>query len=152
MTLATLCYIQQNNQTLMLHRVKKDRDSHQGKFVALGGKLEPGESPEECIIREVKEECGLKITNPQFKGFLTFHNPGKDNNWYVFVFIANQFTGELHKSNEGRLEWVDSSKLLDLDMWEGDRLFTPWLLKPGIFSGKLIYQDDKLVDHQVVFY
>lgn len=152
MKLATLCYVKHNGKTLMIHRVKKEDDMHKGKWNGLGGKLEEGETPEECVIREVKEEAGLKIENPILKGFLTFPKFSHNEDWYVFVFIAKKFRGELIDSKEGELAWIDDKKLLKLDLWEGDRIFLKWLEKKGFFSGKFMYRNGKLIEHQVVFY
>ncbi|NMC14045.1 MAG: 8-oxo-dGTP diphosphatase [Chloroflexi bacterium] len=152
MKLATLCYIKHAGKTLMIHRIKKANDMHQGKWNGLGGKLEPGETPEECVIREVREESGLIIHNPTLKGILTFPLFANNEDWYAFVFTATQFNGELINSREGDLAWIDDDKLLSLPLWEGDLIFLPWLNNEGFFSGKFVYQDDRLVDHCVVFY
>jgi 8-oxo-dGTP diphosphatase len=152
MKLATLCYLKADGKTLMIHRIKKADDMHQGKWNGLGGKLEPGESPEECAIREVQEESGLIIRNPMMRGFLTFPGFVNDEDWYAFVFVADQFEGQLIESSEGVLAWIEDRQLLELDLWEGDRIFLPWLEKPGFFSGKFVYQDGHLVEHSVVFY
>ena len=152
MKLATLCYVRRDGQTLMIHRVKKDNDIHQGKWNGLGGKLNPGESPDECAVREIYEESGLRVRDPQLKGFLTFPAFAKDEDWYVFVYVAKDFEGELIDSPEGDLRWVDDADLTSLNLWEGDPIFLPWLDKPGVFSGKFTYKDGKLVSHDVVFY
>jgi 8-oxo-dGTP diphosphatase len=150
--LATLCYLRKNHHTLMVHRVKKQNDMHQGKWNGLGGKLEPGESPEECAIREIAEESGLQVSNPEFKGILTFPAFDEIEDWYCFVFVLRQFSGELIDSVEGTLRWVPDAELLALNLWEGDRIFLPWLDRGGIFSAKFIYEHGKLVEHSVVFY
>ena len=152
MKLATLCYIQKDNKTLMLHRVKKEDDMHQGKWNGLGGKFEPGESPEECVIREIREECGLTLKNPILKGIMTFPQFSKGEDWWAFIFIAREFEGSLKESSEGDLEWIDNDKLFDLDLWDGDKIFIEWLKKKGFFSAKFIYKDGKLTKHSVVFY
>lgn len=152
MKLATLCYIKHAGKTLMIHRIKKANDMHQGKWNGLGGKMEPGETPEECVIREVREESGLTIHNPVLKGILTFPLFSINEDWYAFVFVAHEFEGELINSNEGELAWIDDDKLLSLPLWEGDLIFLPWLNQAGIFSGKFVYRDGRLVDHSVVFY
>ena len=152
MKLATLCYVRRDGQTLMIHRVKKDNDIHQGKWNGLGGKLNPGESPDECAVREIYEESGLRVRDPQLKGLLTFPAFAKDEDWYVFVYVAKDFEGELIDSPEGDLRWVDDADLTSLNLWEGDPIFLPWLDKPGVFSGKFTYKDGKLVSHDVVFY
>jgi 8-oxo-dGTP diphosphatase len=153
MKLATLCYVRQGGKTLMIHRVKKANDMHLGKWNGLGGKLNPGETPEECALREIYEESGLTAYQPQFKGFLTFPAFTEEEDWYAFVFVVEKFEGELmDSSEEGFLQWVDDADLLDLNLWEGDRIFLPWLTEPGFFSGKFVYQNGKLLSHEVVFY
>jgi 8-oxo-dGTP diphosphatase len=152
MKLATLCYLKMDGKTLMIHRVKKENDMHHGKWNGLGGKLNPGESPEDCVIREVREESGLIIIDPLLKGFLTFPKFANDEDWYAFVFVARKIEGQLIESEEGVLKWIDDEHLLNLDLWEGDLIFLPWLERPGIFSGKFIYREGKLVEHSEVFY
>lgn len=152
MKLATLCYIRQDGKTLMVHRVKKANDMHQGKWNGLGGKLNPGETPEECAAREILEESGLSAQNLRLKGLLTFPAFAEEEDWYAFVFVATQVTGELIDSPEGNLRWVEDEKLLDLELWAGDRIFIPWLDRPGFFSGKFVYRNGTLIDHSVVFY
>jgi len=152
MKLATLCYLRKNNQTLMLHRIKKENDMHEGKWNGLGGKLEPGESPEECAIREIKEESGLDVVNPELKGVLTFPKFSKGEDWYVFLFVFTEFSGQLINSDEGHLEWIDNKNLLDLPLWEGDKIFLKWLNEEIFFSAKFVYRDEKLIEHSVVFY
>ncbi len=152
MKLGTLCYIEKDNKTLMVHRVKKQNDFHEGKYNGLGGKLEIGESPEECVIRELIEETGLIIKNPKLKGILTFPKFDNIEDWYVFVFTANEFTGELIDSPEGNLKWVDNDKLLDLNLWDGDKIFIPWLKQDKFFSGKFTYDKGKLQEYSVCFY
>lgn len=152
MKLATLCYVKYGGKTLMIHRIKKENDVHQGKWNGLGGKLNPGESPEECVIREVREESGLEIQKPQLKGILTFPEFAKGEDWYAFVFVAREFDGALRDSPEGYLKWIDDDKILDLELWEGDRFFLPYLDRPGIFSGKFVYHEGQLVSHWMVHY
>ena len=136
----------------MLHRIKKKDDIHSGKWNGLGGKVIPGETPEECIIREVCEESGMKIVRPELKGHLTFPKFSNDEDWYVFVFIATDFSGELIDSPEGELRWIDDSEVPKLNLWEGDLIFLQWLKKSHFFSGKLEYKDGRLERHDVVFY
>jgi len=152
MKLATLCYVRNNGNTLMIYRNKKKNDVHEGKWNGLGGKLENGESPEECVIREVKEESGLDIKCPRLHGFLTFPLfDGKDD-WYVFVYSSDEFSGELIDSHEGRLDWIPTNKVLDLNLWEGDKYFLDWLIQGKFFSAKFIYDDGKLKDYSVTFH
>ena len=152
MQLATLCYVIDEDKTLMLHRIKKKNDVHEGKWNGLGGKFEQGETPEECAIREVKEECGLLMKNPKLHGFITFPLFDGKKDWYVFVFSAREFEGELIDSQEGKLEWIPNNKLLDLNLWEGDKIFIPWLKKDKFFSAKFVYENGKFIEHNVEFY
>lgn len=152
MQLATLCYVIDNDKTLMLHRIKKKNDVHEGKWNGLGGKFEHGETPEDCVIREIKEESGLLIKNPKLHGFITFPMFDGKKDWYVFLFTAREFEGELIDSVEGKLEWIPNDKLLNLNLWEGDRIFIPWLLDDKFFSAKFVYENGKFIDHKVSFY
>jgi len=136
----------------MIHRIKRENDMHMGKWNGLGGKLEPGETPEECAIREVLEESGLKVRNPKFKGLITFPGFANEEDWYTFIFVIEHFEGELIDPSEGYLEWIEDTKLLDLPLWEGDHIFLKWLDRPGFFSGKFIYKNGKFIEHSVVFY
>ena len=147
MKLATLCYIRKSGKTLMLHRVKKRDDIHEGKWNGLGGKFEPGESPEDCVLREVKEETGLKIESPLLKGVLTFPDFAKGEDWYVFVFTASRFSGRLTDSDEGELKWIKNSELLKLNLWEGDKVFLKKLDKKAFFSGKFHYKNGRLTGY-----
>ena len=149
--LATLCYVKHNGYTLMVHRNKKANDMHEGKWNGLGGKFEAGETPEECVIREVYEESGLTIRNPRLCGLLMFPNfRGMD--WYVFVFTTHEFSGELIDSPEGRLEWIADGKVLELTRWESDHIFMPWIQEGKFFSAKFEYEGDQLRGHTVVFH
>lgn len=151
---ATLCYVQDQREgrTLMLHRIKKKNDVHEGKYNGLGGKLEPGESPEECVVREVKEESGLDIFHPRLRGVMTFPEFDGVNDWYVFLYTADSFEGELTQTVEGNLEWVPTERLHELPLWEGDYMFLDWLKKEKFFSAKFIYREKQLIERQVVFY
>ena len=151
MILATLCYLKRAGQTLMVYRNKKPNDMHTGKWNGLGGKFEPGESPEECVIREVREESGLEIRKPQLHGLLMFPN-FKGDDWYVFVFTAREFGGALIDSPEGRLEWIPDEKLTSLNLWESDHIFFPWLERNKFFSAKFIYHGDQMKSYEVAFH
>ena len=154
MKLATLCYVtdKKNNSTLMIHRVKKENDYHHGKWNGLGGKFEPGESPEECAIREIKEESGLVVKDIFLKGMITFPLfDGKDD-WYVFLFVTDNFEGDLIDSNEGNLAWIPNDKLTEINLWDGDKIFIPWLSGDKFFSAKFNYKDGEFVDFSVNFY
>ena len=154
MKLATLCYVidKKKNRTLMLHRVKKVNDVHEGKWNGLGGKLEIGESPEECVIREVKEESGLSISDLKLHGFITFPLFDGIDDWYVFVFTAENYFGEIIESAEGNLEWIPSESITALNLWDGDAIFLKWLKEDKFFSAKFIYEKGMLKNHSVIFY
>lgn len=137
---------------MMVHRVKKPNDIHEGKWNGLGGKLEPGETPEECARREILEESGLEVGRLSLKGFLSFPEFAHGEDWYAFVFVGEEPRGALIDSPEGELAWVETSILTDLPLWEGDRYFLPWLDRPGFFSAKFAYRKGALVEHSVVFY
>jgi 8-oxo-dGTP diphosphatase len=150
--LATLCYVQRGSQTLMLHRVTKAGDVHKGKWNGLGGKFLPGESPEDCVIREVKEECGLRIKNPSLRGVIMFpeFTPGID--WMVFVYTASRFAGKVRPSNEGILQWIPTKNIPTLPLWPGDRIFLTWLKQPRFFSARFVYKNKKFKGHTVFFH
>ncbi len=123
-----------------------------GKWNGLGGKLDAGESPEDCVVRELREESGLTVLAPRLRGMLTFpaFKPGED--WLVFVYTADRFEGELGPCAEGDLEWVPDAKIASLPLWEGDKIFLPWLDGDKFFSGKFVYRDGRLVSHDASFY
>jgi len=151
MILATLCYVKQDGKTLMVHRNKKPNDVHEGKWNGLGGKFEAGETPEMCIQREVREEAGLVIQNPRLHGLLMFPNfRGVD--WYVFVFTATEFSGELIDSPEGKLEWIPDEQLASLNRWASDQIFTPWIQDGKFFSAKFEYDGDVMQKYDVTFH
>lgn len=152
MKLATLCYVFDKNRVLMMNRNKRENDIHLGKWNGLGGKFNNGETPEECVIREVYEESGLLITNPILKGFLTFPAFDDEDDWYVFVFIAKEFTGKIRESLEGELEWIEWEEVFNLPLWEGDKYFLEWLHQDRFFSAKFIYKNSNYITHSVIFY
>ena len=145
MRLTTLCYIEKDEKYLMLHRTKKKKDENHDKWIGVGGKFEAGESPDECVIREVKEETGLTLTKYQFRGIVTFCSDEWEDE-YMHLFTATEFEGNLIECNEGTLEWVDKEKVLSLPTWEGDHLFLERLLSgnPSFFSLKVEYEGDRL--------
>lgn len=145
MKLTTLCYIERDNAYLMLHRVSKKHDVNKDKWIGVGGHFEPGESPEECVLREVKEETGLTLTSWKFRGFITFSSEGWEDE-YISLFTADGFTGEQLACDEGVLEWVGKEEVLNLNLWEGDKIFFR-LMNEGrpFFSLKLSYQGNRLV-------
>jgi 8-oxo-dGTP diphosphatase len=150
--LGTLCYVRHNGKTLMLHRIKRENDMHAGKWNGLGGKFEPGETPEACAVREIHEESGVTVTNLQLRGILTFPVFADEVDWMAFVFTADYAGGELIESPEGVLAWIDDDDLLDLELWPGDRIFIPWLDEAPFFSARFDYDDGEFVGHEVVFY
>lgn len=149
---ATLCYVRSGGRTLMLHRDKKPGDAHRGKWNGLGGKLDPGESPDECVVREVREESGLRLSGPRLRGVLTFPSFAAGQDWIVFVYTATRFEGELSDCAEGTLSWIEDSALPGLELWEGDRVFLPWLEQERFFSAKFVYRDGRLAGHEVAFH
>ena len=141
----TLCYIEREGQYLMLHRVKKKNDINQNKWVGVGGKFEDKESPEECLLREVKEETGLTLTRYAYRGLVTFVSDRWETE-YMHLFTADGFEGEMIECNEGDLEWVDKSAVQDLPIWTGDKIFLDLLTREvPFFSLKLSYEGDTLV-------
>lgn len=146
MKLTTLCYIEKDDKYLMIHRIKKKHDVNKDKWIGIGGKFERGESPEDCILRETKEETGLTLTSYRLRGVLTFvYNDDDAEMEYIFLYTADGFTGELADCNEGTLEWVSKTEINSLNLWEGDRIFHRLLDEEApFFSLKLRYQDDLL--------
>lgn len=140
----SLCYIEQNNSYLMLHRVKKVNDENHDKWIGIGGKFEEAESPEDCMRREMLEETGLTPRNWQYRGIVTFVS----DEWgteYMHLFKCTGFTGEVKECDEGVLEWIGKDKLLSLPIWEGDKIFLRLLdTDCPFFSLKLCYSGDKL--------
>lgn len=142
----TLCYLERNGQYLMLHRVKKQNDASQGKWIGVGGKCEADESPDECMLREVREETGLTVTAWRYRGIVTFIS----DIWpceYMHLFTADRWEGRETDCDEGDLQWVDKERLFDLTLWPGDRIFLRLLMDPSqpFFSLKLVYCGDDLV-------
>ena len=146
---ATLIYVERDNKILMLHRVKKENDIHEGKWNGLGGKMELGESPEECAKREMYEESGLRAIELDFAGHIFFPDFAKGNDWSVFIFHCCKFKGDLSESDEGDLHWIDKEKILDLNLWEGDRLFIPKVLSGEHFLAKFVYEDGKVTFYNI---
>ena len=141
----SLCYLERGGQYLMLHRVKKENDENHDKWIGVGGKFEPGESPEDCVCREVREETGLRLTDYRYCGIVTFVN----GDWteYMHLFHATGFTGALRECDEGVLEWVPIEQINALPAWEGDKIFLA-LMQQGrpFFSLKLVYEGEHLAE------
>ena len=153
MKTTTLCYIENNDQYLMLHRIKKQNDMNEGKWIGVGGHVEDQETPEECLVREVKEETGFTLTSYKFRGLVTFINNECESE-LMCVFTADGYTGELIECNEGELCWIDKNTVPELPAWEGDKVFLDLLLsgEERFFSIKLQYEDDKLVGKSINLY
>ena len=144
--LTTLCYIEKDGKYLMLHRVKKEKDVNKDKWIGIGGHFEEGESPEECLLREAKEETGLTLLSWQFRGIVTFIADGWPTE-YMCLYTADAFVGVLRECSEGTLEWVKIDELDKLNLWEGDRIFFGLLAEErSFFSLKLRYEGDHLAE------
>ena len=139
MKLTTVCYIESQGKYLMLHRIKKENDVNRDKWIGVGGKVEPGESPEDCVRREVLEETGLTLLSYRFRGMVTFVD---DAGWqeYMCLFTADRYEGTLSDCDEGELAWIEKEAVQKLPIWEGDKLFFRLLEeKAPFFSLKLVY-------------
>ena len=141
----TLCYIEKDGYYLMMYRVKKKNDVNKGKWIGVGGHCEEGESPDECVIRETKEETGLTLHNAQARGLVTFVS----NKWemeYMHLFTSDDFEGEVTECDEGELAWIAKDKITELPLWEGDKIFLELLARDvPFFQLKLEYHDDTLL-------
>ncbi len=145
--LSTLCYIEQDGKYLMLHRTVKENDINKDKWIGVGGHFEKGESPEECLLREVWEETGYTLTSWRYRGIVTFVY-GEDVVEYMSLYTADGFTGTPIACDEGELEWVEKSKIGELELWEGDRIFFELLEnEQPFFSLKLVYNTDDVLEY-----
>ena len=145
MILSTLCYIEKDGCWLMLHRVKKKNDLNHDKWIGVGGKFEEGESPEDCLLREVGEETGLTLTDYRFRGLVTFVSDEAPTE-YMHLFTATGFTGTLRDCDEGTLEWVPKPEVENLPIWQGDKIFLRLLAEGApFFHLELTYHGDTLV-------
>ena len=152
MRLTTLCYIEKDNKYLMLHRTKKEIDFNKDKWIGVGGKFEENETPEECLLREVKEETGLTLLNYRLRGIITFISDIYETE-YMYLYTADKFFGDIIDCDEGELAWVDKKDVPALPLWEGDREFLKLMDEyEGFFSMKLRYNGDKLTEHSVIKY
>jgi len=141
---STLCYIEKDGKYLMLHRVKKESDANKDKWIGVGGKFEEGESPEDCVRREVMEETGLTLTEFAYRGLVTFVSDRWEGE-YMHLFTATGFEGDIKDCDEGVLEWISKEELMKLPMWEGDRIFLDLIASPcPFFSLKLRYEGERL--------
>ena len=144
---STLCYIEREHQYLMLHRTVKEKDVNRDKWIGVGGHFEGKESPEECLLREVKEETGYTLTSWRYRGILTFVY-GEDIVEYISLYTADGFEGDPIPCDEGELEWVEQDRIGELDIWEGDKIFFR-LLKENrpFFSQKLVYDTKDVLQY-----
>ena len=146
MRLTTLCYIERDGAYLMLHRTKKENDQSHDKWLGVGGKFEDGESPEDCMLREVFEETGLILKDYAFRGIVTFVSDRWETE-YMHLFTAAEYEGEPGECSEGVLEWVPKEKVTELKLWEGDRIFLERLNESrDFFSLKVVYEGETLKD------
>jgi hypothetical protein len=152
MKMTTLCYIENNDCYLMLHRTKKKKDVNKDKWIGVGGHAEGNETPQECLLREVKEETGLSLTSYKFRGLITFISDEYEAEM-MCLFTADGYTGELITCDEGELEWVKKSDVPQLPTWEGDAQFLKLLLEDEkrFFAMKLRYEGERLVEKSVEF-
>ena len=148
----TLCYIEQDDKYLMLHRVKKEHDENHDKWIGVGGKFEDGESPEDCLLREVKEETGLTLKTFSYRGIVTFVSDEYGTE-YMHLFTATEYEGELQDCDEGELVWIPKTDIVKLNLWEGDKVLLRLLDESKeFFSLKLTYRGDTLVETVVTRY
>lgn len=139
-----LCYLKKDDQYLLLFRNKKKNDYNEGKWIGVGGKLEPGETPNEAAVREVKEETGLDVHSLEIAGEVIFIN----DNYHeiMYVYEISDFSGSLISCNEGELRWIPINDIYDYPMWEGDKSFLPLLINhQPYFKLKVTYQQNILV-------
>ena len=142
----TLCYLERGDEYLMLHRTKKKNDENHDKWIGVGGKFEAGESPEDCMHREIFEETGLTVTDYRYRGIVTFVSDIYETE-YMHLFTVTDWTGEARECDEGELAWIKKQKLFDLTMWQGDRIFLKLLQEDvPFFSLKLTYRGDELIE------
>lgn len=149
--ITTLCYIEKDGKYLMLHRTKKQNDINSGKWLGVGGKLEKTETPEQCLLREIREETGLKAKSYDFRGIVIF-NYNNDEPLYMYLYTCDSFEGKLEECDEGDLKWIDKKDIFSLNLWEGDKIFLKLIKeKYPFFYLTLNYKNDNLLSHKLEF-
>lgn len=142
----TLCYIEKGDSYLLLHRISKKNDINKDKWIGVGGKFEDRESPEDCLLRETREETGLTLTSYRLRGIITFISNEQPAE-YMFLYTADGYEGEIGACDEGTLEWVKKKEMYHLNLWEGDKIFLKLLEEEHpFFSLKLTYEGDHLLE------
>ena len=140
----SLCYIERGDEYLMLHRVKKENDINKDKWIGIGGKFEEGESPEDCMRREMLEETGLRAESWRYRGIVTFVPEGGETE-FMHLFTVSDYSGTPRDCDEGELRWIKKSLLPQMDIWEGDKIFLRLLEEDAaFFSLKLCYSGSRL--------
>ena len=152
MILSTLCYIEKDEKYLMLNRTKKEKDINKDKWIGIGGKVEDGESPEECLIREVKEETGFTLKKYKLRCLVTYVSTTWETE-YMYVFTSNEYEGQQIECNEGALEWIEKEQITKLNTWEGDKIFIDKIQnEDGFFTIKFEYDGEKLIKYELKEY
>lgn len=150
--ITTLCYLEKDSKYLMLHRNKREVDINKGKWVGVGGKLEKNETPEQCLKREVREETGYELKSYDFKGLVVF-NYNEDEPLFMYLYTSSDFSGtQKEECEEGELRWIEKNEVLNLNLWEGDRIFLELLYKNSpFFYLTMNYRDDDLINSELEF-
>ncbi len=147
----TLCYIEKDNMYLMLHRTKKKNDINYDKWIGIGGKFESGETPQECMLREIKEETGLTATEYKYRGIVTFISDIYEPE-AMHLYSVYGFEGDIIECDEGQLEWICKDSLYELTMWQGDKIFLEAIADRDreFFELELIYKGDHLISAKFI--
>ncbi len=149
MIIATLCYLQKDDNILMIYPKNKKDTRYNDKWNGVGGKLQKGESPLECAIREIMEETGYIASNLKLMGILSFPKMSKGQDWHVFVYLVKEFRGSEKASKEGKIKWFKRNEVLSLNLWQGDYIFLPYLFRNKFFTGKFAYKRNRLFEYDL---